>query len=273
MNYSLTWLPGVLQDAGLKVALVPGWEARGLGDAGRVRGILCHATIGAATGNMPSLRTLIEGRAPSHNHAGLTGPLSQLGLGRDGTFYVIAAGRCQHAGEGEWRDVRSGNTSFIGIEAENSGHGAPWPDVQMQAYRYGSAAILVHLGLSSQWCAGHKEYARPIGRKSDPEFDMHDFRVAVEKIIAGAAPPLALIPAIETVNGSGSQPRPTLLRGATGELVKLVQNKLGIASDGDFGALTEAAIRAFQRSASVLPSLIPDGRVGPNTWRALDSVP
>lgn len=272
MNYLLTWLPGVLQGAGLKVALVPGWEARGLGDTAQVRGVICHATIGRSTGNMPSLRTLIEGRPATGSHAGLSDPLSQLGLGRDGTFYVVAAGRCHHAGAGEWQGIRNGNTNFIGIEAENSGNNDLWPDVQMQAYRHGAAAILSHLGLSSKWCAGHKEYALPVGRKSDPGFDMHEFRVAVDKVIAGAAPPLPLIPAMETANGSATLPRATLVRGATGELVKLVQKKLGIATDGDFGALTEAAVRAFQRSASVLPSLIPDGRVGPNTWRALDAV-
>jgi len=272
MNYSLTWLPGVLQDAGLKVAQVPGWEARGLGDTGQVRGVICHATIGAKVGNMPSLRTLIDGRPPTSHQAGLSGPLSQLGLGRDGTFYVVAAGRCHHAGAGQWQGVRNGNTNFIGIEAENSGAGDAWPDVQMQAYRYGTAAILSHLGLSALWCAGHKEYALPLGRKSDPGFDMHEFRVAVEKVLAGAAPPLPLIPAIETPNGGSAPPRPTLLRGATGDLVKLVQQKLGVTADGDFGPATEAAVRTFQRNAKVLPPLVPDGRVGPNTWRALDAL-
>jgi peptidoglycan hydrolase-like protein with peptidoglycan-binding domain len=273
MNYSLTWLPGVLYNAGLKVAPVPGWESRGLGDAGTVRGVICHATIGARMGNMPSLRTLIDGRPGTHDQAGLSGPLSQLGLGRDGTYYIVAAGRCQHAGRGEWQGVQNGNTHFIGIEAENAGIDDPWPDIQMQAYRHGVAAILSHLGLSSLWVAGHKEYATPLGRKSDPDFDMHEFRVSVEKIMAGAAPPLPLIPAAETANGSSTPPRPTLLRGATGDLVKFVQQKLDVPVDGGFGPHTEAAVRSFQRNANVLPKLVPDGRVGPNTWRALDAVP
>src|SRR5580700_4344959 len=49
------------------------------------------------------------------------GPLAQLGLGRDGTFYVVAAGRCNQAGQGSWQGVTTGNSSFIGIEAENTG--------------------------------------------------------------------------------------------------------------------------------------------------------
>lgn len=46
------------------------------------------------------------------------GPHAQLGLGRDGTFYIIAAGRCNHAGKGNWKGVTDGNGFFIGIEAE-----------------------------------------------------------------------------------------------------------------------------------------------------------
>lgn len=269
MNYSLTWLPGVLYSAGLKVAPVSGWESRGIGDVGPIRGVLCHATIGAHSGNMPSLRTLIDGRPATRDQAGLSGPLSQLGLGRDGTFYIVAAGRCQHAGKGEWQGIAKGNTNFIGIEAENSGADDPWPEVQMQAYRHGVAAILSHLGLSSQWVAGHKEYAQPLGRKSDPGFDMHEFRVSVEKILNGSASPPQMIPTIETLNGASGTPRRTLLRGESGALVKGVQEKLRISVDGEFGSITEAAVRAFQRDAK----LIPDGRIGPNTWRALDAHP
>src|SRR5688572_8434911 len=111
MRYSLLWLPEVLEKAGLKVATVEGWEERGRDEMGPVRGVLCHHTAGRRAGNMPSLGTLINGRSD------LPGPLAQLGLGRDGTFYVIAAGRCNHAGRGVWREVATGNTSFIGIEA------------------------------------------------------------------------------------------------------------------------------------------------------------
>jgi hypothetical protein len=94
MIFSLTWLPGVLREAGVKVAPVDGWESRGRGEMGPIEGVICHHTAGPKSGNMPSLRTLIEGRSD------LPGPLSQLGLGRDGTYYVIAAGRCNHAGAG-----------------------------------------------------------------------------------------------------------------------------------------------------------------------------
>jgi hypothetical protein len=125
MAHALEWLPDVLLAAGLKVAPVDGWAEREAGDIGSIAGVMCHHTAGPAHGNMPSLRTLIEGRPR------LSGPLAQLGLGRDGTFYVVAAGKAHHAGAGMWRGVPAGNSHFIGIEAENTGlHDDPWPGVQ-----------------------------------------------------------------------------------------------------------------------------------------------
>src|ERR1700722_2989579 len=115
MPYSLTWLPDVLLKAGLKVAQGEGSEFRGLGDMGQILGVLCHHPAGGKTLNMPSLNTIIHGRPD------LSGPLAQLGLGRDGTYYVIAAGRCNHAGAGLWKGVAAGNTHFLGVEAENTG--------------------------------------------------------------------------------------------------------------------------------------------------------
>jgi peptidoglycan hydrolase-like protein with peptidoglycan-binding domain len=258
MPFALTWLPEVLEDAGLKVAEQPGWRTRGHGDMGTVKGVMCHHTAGPLNGNMPSLRVVTDGRP------GLRGPLAQLGLGRDGTYFVVAAGRSFHAGPGNWQGITTGNSSFIGIEAENTGvtRGAradPWPDVQMDAYRRGAAAILKKIGASSIMCAGHKEFALPQGRKPDPTFNMTDFRFQVAAIMAGTAPPPSRIPATD---GAG---RRTLRRGDRGDDVKTVQTKLGIAVDGIFGANTEAAVRQFQRTKQ----LVPDGIVGPRTWAAL----
>lgn len=265
MSHSLIWLPDVLKEAGLKVALVNGWENRGRGDVGNIFGVICHHTAGPRTGNMPSLNTLINGRSD------LPGPLAQLGLGRDGTYYVIAAGKCNHAGQGMWKGITQGNTNFIGIEAENTGlsNDLPWPEIQMQAYRHGVAAILKHIGQGADFCAGHKEYALPRGRKTDTSFDLVAFRSSVAAIITGAAPALTRIPAVEpAMPTGGAAGRPTLRRGATSDLVKVVQRKVGVSSDGEFDAETEAAVRVFQRNHS----LVPDGIVGPKSWVALDAM-
>jgi N-acetyl-anhydromuramyl-L-alanine amidase AmpD len=258
MAFSLTWLPTVLLDAGLKVAEQPGWQTRGRGDVGTIKGVICHHTAGAKTGIMPSLGIVTDGRPD------LPGPLSQLCLGRDGTFFVVAAGRANHAGAGNWQGLTTGNSSFIGIEAENTGqttgpNADPWPAIQLDAYRRGVAAILRKLKANAIMCCGHKEYALPVGRKPDPTFDMEDFRRQVASIMAGTAPLPSVIPALDSEN------RPTLRRGATGELVELVQSKVGVPVNGSFDALTEVAVRNFQRNNG----LAPDGIVGPRTWATL----
>lgn len=258
MAFSLTWMPDVLLGAGLRVAEQPGWETRGRSEMGVVRGVMCHHTAGARTGNMPSLGVVTHGRPD------LSGPLAQLCLGRDGTFFVVAAGRANHAGKGNWQAITTGNSSFIGIEAENTGQTAgpnaePWPAVQMDAYRRGVAAILTKLRTDSIMCCGHKEFALPMGRKNDPTFDMDDFRLRVAAIMGGTAPLPSVIPAVDADN------RPTLRRGAKGDLVQLVQTKVGIPATGSFDANTEAAVRRFQRDHG----LVPDGIVGPRTWATL----
>jgi hypothetical protein len=267
MAFSLTWLPEVLEAAGLKVAEQPGWRTRGHGDMGTVKGVICHHTAGPKNGNMPSLGIVTNGRPD------LAGPLSQLCLGRDGTWFVVAAGRASHAGAGVWEGITTGNSSFIGIEAENTGvaNDNPWPKVQMDAYRRGVAAILKHIGADAKMAAGHLEYALPKGRKADPSFSVGDrdariaemkkFRADVAAIMGGTAPAPVPIPAIDDKN------RPTLRRGARGDLVKEIQKKVGVAAanvDGVFGPGTEAAVRQFQRDKG----MVPDGIVGPQTWAA-----
>jgi hypothetical protein len=260
MAYALTWLPTVLEDAGLKVAEYPGWPNRGVGNMGSVKGVMCHHTAGSANGNMPSLKLLAHGRP------GLSGPLCQLGLGRDGTYYIVAAGRANHAGGGQWKGVTAGNSSFVGIEAENTGLKTDkWPAIQLEAYQRGAAAILKRINQSAGMCCAHREYALPKDRKIDPYgIDMDAFRSEVARYMS-AAVPSPLIPAVD------SQDRPTLRRGAPSNpkfLIELLQRKLGITgkkADGVFGPMTEAAVREFQRTHG----LVPDGIVGPKTWETL----
>jgi peptidoglycan hydrolase-like protein with peptidoglycan-binding domain len=100
-----------------------------------------------------------------------------------------------------------------------------------------------------------------LGRKSDPDFDMVEFRRQVAALMDGTAAPPVLIPAADTTG------RPTLRRGATGDLVKQIQTALHVDADGVFGPGTEAALRKFQSAKG----LVPDGIAGPRTWTALDA--
>lgn len=175
MTYSLTWLADVLRAAKLAVAELPGWQTRGRGPMGVVKGVMLHHTACSAHSASPdpSLGTVEHGRPD------LPGPLAHLLLGKDGVYHVVAAGRCNHAGRGVWQHISSGNSCFIGIEAENDGVHEPWPAIQMDAYVDGVAAILKHIGAKSIMAVRHAEYALPRGRKIDPDFDGHIFRARV----------------------------------------------------------------------------------------------
>jgi len=53
--------------------------------------------------------------------------------------------------------------------------------------------------------------------------------------------------------------------GSTGNNVKLLQQFLGLVADGDFGPITDAAVKRWQKSNA----LKADGIVGPVTWNAM----
>ncbi|CAF0943476.1 unnamed protein product [Rotaria sp. Silwood1] len=174
-NTMLTGLADILRGAGLNVVEVAGWRTRGHGVMASVKGIIVHHTAGPKTGDYPSLATVRDG-TPS-----LAGPVAQLGLGRSGTWFVIAAGRAYHAGN-TVDDSIYGNSNAIGIEAEgvglpatDSGH-AHWPEVQYQSYVKGVKALQKAYGVPTARVLGHKEAAVPKGRKIDPNFSMAEFR-------------------------------------------------------------------------------------------------
>lgn len=62
--------------------------------------------------------------------------------------------------------------------------------------------------------------------------------------------------------------RRTLRQGMTGDDVKGLQSTLGLVTDGQFGPITDAAVRRFQERYG----LVADGVVGPKTWAYVDKV-
>lgn len=170
LNGYLGDLADACRKSGLKVVEVKGWTVRGHAPFTHVETIVCHHTAGPASGNMPSLEVVKSGRP------GLTGPLCNLALGRDGTVYVVAAGVAYHAGAVSSKAYD--NWHAIGIEAEATGTSA-WPEVQMDAYARLCAALCAHYGIEVSRVLGHKEVASPRGRKVDPNFDCDVFRKRV----------------------------------------------------------------------------------------------
>lgn len=177
----LTDLADVLRSAGLTVTEQPGWKTRGHGQMTAVLGVTCHHTAnGGAAGTAPSLGVVQNGRP------GLDGPLAHLLLGKDGTWHVVAAGLCYHAGESKTSSTTHYTNGYrIGIEAEAvgiPGTKGDWPEVQMASYARGAKALMKRYGFSISQVLGHKETCAPPGRKSDPDFNMDAFRSRVASV-------------------------------------------------------------------------------------------
>lgn len=201
-------LADVLRAAGLDVVERSGWRERGHGDMGEVRAIVLHHTAGSARGDAPSLPT-VEGGRPD-----LRGPLAHLLLDRAGRWHVVAAGLCWHTGL--TLETWQSNAHAIGIEGEATGVDV-WPAVQYASYVRGARALADHYRVPYARVLGHREVARPQGRKVDPNFDMAAFRAAlamkeddvplsdtdVERIARRAA---ELVWARPTLNAKGERP-------------------------------------------------------------------
>lgn len=158
-------LPEWLTEAGLTFVETPGWIGRGAPLADDIGGVVNHHTAGPATGDMPSLLTLIHGRPD------LAGPLAQLGGGRSGTVYVVASGKANHAGGGGYATIpanEGGNSHLVGIEWENTGVGQPWSREQMATAVKLNAMLAGKLRLDPSQLIAHYEWAKPVGRKIDP---------------------------------------------------------------------------------------------------------
>lgn len=148
---------------GRSVIVSPNWQTRGHGGLRLLEFVIGHhtATPETAGGDYPSLNVVQNGRA------GLAGPLAQLGLGRSGNVYVIAAGLSYHAGASAYAGFVDLNDEAIGIEAEDSGDGR-WTEAELFMYPRLVGAVLYYLRRGVDRYASHRTIAVPAGRKPDP---------------------------------------------------------------------------------------------------------
>ena len=194
MSYALySRLVRALKNSGIKYNIASGAADHGHGAMGTIQSIMCHHTAGPASGNSPSLNVVRNGRP------GLSGPLAQLFLARNGTATLVAAGRAYHAGVVS--SSRYQNNHSIGIEAEATGTSS-WPDEQIEAYAKLCKALCEEFELSTSRVVGHKEAASPRGRKIDPNFNMDDFRGKVGGAKGGVG---------QNVGGGGSSKQYTVV--------------------------------------------------------------
>jgi hypothetical protein len=173
----LTGMADALRGAGLKVVEQSGWKTRGHGSMTNVHGLTVHHTAsGRSARPKLGLDTVEDGRP------GLDGPLAHLYLDVDGTWYVVAAGLCYHAGVSLKEDYE--NDHRIGVECHAAGDGwsEDWPEVQMESLALGAKALADHYDFGVEDILGHKETCSPRGRKVDPSFSMNEFRDMVKEI-------------------------------------------------------------------------------------------
>lgn len=183
MSYRyLTDLADAARKSGLRVVELPGWRTRGRPSSTGgfdPRGVLCHHTGGASGGRRYVEWMAYTGRGPS-----LPAPLCQLALDRDGTVYVCAAGRANHAGEARRQGSipgGDGNALYVGIEAMNTGSEG-WTDAQREAYARLCAALCLHYGWPASHVRAHRETS--VTGKWDPgRLDMDKHRAEVARLI------------------------------------------------------------------------------------------
>lgn len=181
----IPWLVDAARLTGYPVVEVNGWRTRGHGGFRAVEGVVLHHTADGP-GEYPSLNIVTNGRSD------LAGPLCNLGIGRSGTIYVVAAGAAWHAGASAWAGFTDLNDEFIGIEAESRGTQDDWTPEERDCYVRLVAALLYYLHRDASRACGHLECALPHGRKIDPAFiDLNRFREDVQRLLAD---PLRLIP-------------------------------------------------------------------------------
>lgn len=218
--------PAILRAAGLTVKEAPGWRGRGrpasTGNLDPVATLCHHTATGPGTSDASLLRLLTEGRSD------LPGPLCHFALMRDGTVWIVADGRANHAGAARASGTVAagdGNALYWGIEAANAGTGERWPKAQYDAYVLLCAALCVKVtGNSAQTVRAHKETS--VTGKIDPAgptpygnaFDMDAFRdrvaAQIKKLEQGPAKKSPIGRAIVNARRNGYVERVRLLRKA-----------------------------------------------------------
>jgi hypothetical protein len=131
------------------------------------------------------------------------------------------------------------------------------PSVSVPAPVIGSVEVIAREVIAGKWGNGPTRTKR----LTDAGHNAKAVQAMVNQILSGkvtSAPAPVSKPAKPRLTGM-------LRRGASGENVKYLQSALGITADGQFGPITDRAVRAFQAAQG----LKVDGIVGPITWGRL----
>ncbi|MFG3244612.1 N-acetylmuramoyl-L-alanine amidase [Streptomyces sp. NPDC048157] len=286
----------VLKDEGLKVVGVKSWKTHnraGHGNWGPINGVIMHHTV--TKGTDASINICYNG------HADLPGPLCHGVIDKDGTVYLVSAGRANHAGLGDPTVLSAvvaerktpgdkvatvdGNSRFYGFECVNLGDGKDsWPDVQVDAMVKAAAAICRHYGWKAASVIGHKEWQPGKIDPKGPAFDdMDTFRARIDARLKGKpskpAPKPSAKPAVSLANVSAAARKdPAAPQGKTTYKADvLIVEKALVAegllaskwADGSYGTLTLAAYKRWQNRCGYFTADTADGIPGKTTLKRL----
>lgn len=229
-----------LRRLGHEVVEVPGWETRGRG-AGPIRpsGAVDHWTAGPRTGDAPSLRVVTYGRE------GLRNALCNTYTSRHPRLYIVAARVAWHAGAGSWPGL-DGNRE-LGHEAECSGPGG-WSAgqlaliddldrVQADVFGYSLANVIDHF----EWAPGRKVDCTDVGGPARRN-----------RLRSGTPLPLEEQTMKQGDQGPDVAAWQHRLRVHAGITQVRVDGKdREVAVDGDYGPVTVAATRAWQKRVGI----------------------
>lgn len=247
---------------GLNVRFEDGWKRRGASGGAQMKdvcGVLWHHDVAPRKGTYPLRGMLRDGRA------GLSGPLCHIGFDRDGTVWVVGAGKANHAGKGKVSGVArdGGNTRLIGIEMTSAGTKPwDWTPEQLAAMPLLGAALSDIYGLSSSQHWAHYEYSST--GKIDP--------AGLPGGISGLRSRIASV----RFGGGTARPNTPASNNQPSGLADVDKSQAWLAGlgydagpiDGKFGSKTEAATRAFQTDFGITPA---DGRPGPATRKEMEA--
>jgi hypothetical protein len=256
----LTDMADVLRRAGLKVVEIPGWKTRGRPGTFAPVGVLCHHTGSANTGLDKEYG--YANWMATVGRSDLPAPLAQLALGRAGTFYVMAAGRANHAGRCKLiaglkpsysgATYGDGNAQLVGIEAMNNGTEG-WSDAQYSAYTRGCAALNAAYRFPLSRTLGHKETS--LSGKWDPGgINMTTFRGDVAAVDPTTQPPedddMPTLPEIASAVW-GAQFGPADNRVSAGTMLARANGNAAAALEAATAAARDAAVaRALAEEAA-----------------------
>jgi len=291
-------LVAALHAEGIRVVEHRSWRTHNRnhkGPWGPVHGVMIHHTV--SSGEASSVELCYNG------HANLPGPLCQGVIAKDGTVYLVANGRANHAGLGDGDVLNAvinetplpadneadtdGNRHFYGFECINLGDGKDsWPAEQLDAIERTAAAICRIHGWSADSVIGHLEWQPG---KVDPRgFAMSAMRNRVTgrlRITPGKPttpapkpeapkPPVAVKPKFPVFPG-----RDKFGPGKSNAHVTRLGKQLVKRGHGQFysvgpgpkwGEADRRAVRAFQLTQKDLKGDA-DGLPGPLTWKLLFS--